>query len=101
MYVCGNDGPEARFAVSVGRTAGGSVERNRIKRLAREAFRLNLHKLDCGFDYLLIIKGKTTGRDGNRDQAQKAPICRMSYMEFEALFLELAEEAMRNSRKSV
>ncbi len=97
MYVCGNEGTAARFAVSVSAIAGGAVERNRIKRFGREAFRLNRGKLRCDYDYFLIIKGKTTKKDSRECQVRESPVCGMSYREFETLFMKLAEGATGNS----
>lgn len=40
----------ARFGLTVGRKHGGAVQRNRIKRVLREAFRLSQHDLPGGLD---------------------------------------------------
>lgn len=43
----------ARLGLTVPRAVGGSVERNRIKRRLREAFRLHRAELDPGWDIVL------------------------------------------------
>ncbi len=47
---------EPRFAVCVGKKYGKSVQRNRIKRLLREAFRFHSDKIDAPCHLLLIPK---------------------------------------------
>lgn len=43
-----------RLGLSVSRRFGGAVQRNRIKRLLREAFRLSLHQLPSNLDLIVI-----------------------------------------------
>lgn len=45
-----------RLGLSVGKRIGGAVVRNRVKRLLREAFRLNKYRLKKGYDILLVAR---------------------------------------------
>jgi ribonuclease P protein component len=49
-------GSESRLGVSVGRKVGGAVERNRVKRALREAYRELTDELPDGHDFVLVAR---------------------------------------------
>jgi ribonuclease P protein component len=55
----GEDG--ARLGLSVSRRVGGAVERNRVKRLLREAFWAEAPRLPAGADYVVVARPDALG----------------------------------------
>jgi ribonuclease P protein component len=50
----GAEGP--RLGISVGRKLGGAVQRNRVKRLLREAFWARAAELDERYDFVIVAR---------------------------------------------
>jgi ribonuclease P protein component len=59
VYALARGRPPTRLGISVGRRlGGGSVERNRTKRLIREAFREGRAAWPTGFDVVVVALGR-------------------------------------------
>jgi ribonuclease P protein component len=59
VYAAPNELPHNRLGLSVSRKFGGAVQRNRMRRLYREAYRLTRHQMPTGLDLVLIPRSKT------------------------------------------
>lgn len=52
----------SRIGITASRKVGGSVARNRAKRIVREFFRLNKSRIEKGIDIVVIAKREAAGK---------------------------------------
>ena len=65
-----SDPPRNRYGVVAGRKSGGSVQRNRLKRVTREALRELHPSLRPGYDLVIIIRGTVEELPGSAEARQ-------------------------------
>jgi ribonuclease P protein component len=67
-------GEDPRLGVSVGRKVGGAVERNRVKRVLRDAFWACAAELPEGHDFVLVARPDAGAlvRDGGAEAVETA-----------------------------
>ena len=96
LYMAPNTAGLSRLGVSISRTCGKAHLRNRLKRLAREAFRLSQHDIAADFDYVLIFTPKMskTGTEPKRTLET------LTFQEVQGSFLEMAGILLKRQTKS-
>lgn len=62
LFFLVNNLETSRFGFTVSKKIGNAIKRNRVRRLFKEACRLNLNRFPIGFDYVILARNAIVGR---------------------------------------
>lgn len=63
VYALKNKRPHNRIGLTVSPKLGGAVQRNRCKRLLREAYRLHEAEIQTGYDFVFVARSRLVSAD--------------------------------------
>jgi len=87
-----------RLGVSVGKSCGNAVVRNRLKRLLRAVFQQSQDQILGGFDYLLMISPEQPKKEDKPASTRKT-VVRPTFEQIKASFLALVAAAESRIKK--
>ena len=91
LYARENGLDYPRLGISIGKSCGNAVVRNRLKRLLREAFRQNKQRITPGFDFVVSMSPQWV-RQTRETKDVKAALGAIKYAQIRDSFLKLAAQ---------
>lgn len=90
IYVLKNSLAYNRIGISAGKKVGNSVQRNRIKRILRECYRLSEDNILTGYDIVISVKAST--REAKKPNNKVKAVSIPSFFELDKEFKKLSEK---------
>lgn len=90
MYILPNSLNVKKVGFAIGKKAGKSVERNRIKRLLREGYRLQASSIKNGYNIVIVWRNRKIAKECTLDEIYRE-------IEFLTDKLKLRDENYENS----
>jgi ribonuclease P protein component len=91
LYARENGLDYPRIGISIGKSCGNAVVRNRLKRLLREAFRQNKQSITAGFDFVVSMSPQWV-RQTRETKDTKTLLGAIKYVQIRDSFLKLATQ---------
>lgn len=96
LYIAENNCGHPRLGISVGKSCGSAVVRNKLKRLLREVFRQSQDRIPAGFDYLLMISPQLL-KDLDKTDSKEV-VKKLTFEQVKTSFLALADAVVAKNQ---
>jgi ribonuclease P protein component len=93
LYIAKNNCGYPRLGISVGKSYGKAVVRNRLKRLLRETFRQSQNQIPPAFDYVIMFSPRLAKKDQSGSSADT--IKNLNIQKIKSSFLALVKNVQK------